>query len=114
MQIIYKIEDQVIWNAAIAKGIYEGAPIDLADGFIHFSTATQARETAAKHFAGRTGLIIAAVDADFLGDSLKWEISRGNALFPHLYGKLDMKAVIKTYELPLAETGEHFFSEEIS
>ena len=64
MQLIYKIEDKAIWQEALAAGIYHGAPIDLTDGFIHFSTAAQVRETAARHFAGRQGLIVAAINAD--------------------------------------------------
>jgi uncharacterized protein (DUF952 family) len=113
MQIIYKIEDKSEWSNALAKGVYIGAPIDLADGFIHFSTADQVRETAARHFGGREGLIIAAIDAEQLGSRLKWEVSRGGALFPHLYGQLDMKAVTMTHDLPLNENGEHVFAKEI-
>jgi uncharacterized protein (DUF952 family) len=113
MQIIYKIEDKSKWSDALANGVYIGAPIDLADGFIHFSTAEQVRETAARHFGGREGLIIAAIDAEQLGSRLKWEVSRGGALFPHFYGQLDMKAVTMTYDLPLNENGEHVFAEEI-
>lgn len=114
MQVIYKIEDKTIWQRALAAGIYHGAPIDLADGFIHFSTAAQARETAAKHFADRHGLIIAAIDVDQLAEKLKWEVSRGGARFPHLYDTLDMSAVLTTHDLPIGENGEHIFSEEIS
>lgn len=110
---IYKIEEKSVWNDAITAGVYLGAPIDLADGFIHFSTAAQARETAAKHFTGRAGLIIAAINVSQLAPDLKWEISRGDALFPHLYNKLDMSAVIKTYDMPLAEDGTHIFDGEI-
>jgi uncharacterized protein (DUF952 family) len=113
MQLIYKIEDKKIWREALASGIYHGAPIDLADGFIHFSTASQLRETAAKHFSARHNLIVAAIDSGQLGENLKWEISRGDARFPHLYGKLDMKTVLNTYDLPVGENGEHEFSEEI-
>ncbi len=97
----------------MAAGVYHGAPVDLRDGFIHFSTARQARETAAKHFAGREGLIIAAIDVDGVGDSLKWEVSRNNDLFPHLYAPLDTSAVIATYELPLDAHGLHIFPEVI-
>jgi len=114
MQLIYKIEDKDIWNEALSTGTYEGASIDLADGFIHFSTAQQARETASKHFAGRKNLIIAAVDAASLEPHLKWEVSRGNALFPHYYAKLDMKAVVQTFELPLGADGNHLFNEKIN
>ena len=113
MQLIYKIEDKTVWNKALSEGIYHGAPIDLSDGFIHFSTAEQARETAARHFAGRDNLIIAAVDANLLEPQLKWEVSRGGAHFPHYYGVLDMKAVIKTCDLPLDTNGNHIFDENI-
>jgi len=114
MQLIYKIEDKAIWQEALAAGIYHGAPIDLTDGFIHFSTAAQVRETAAKHFAGRHGLIVAAINADKLAEKLKWEVSRGGARFPHLYDGLDMGAVLATHDLPIGEDGKHIFSEEIS
>ena len=113
MKLIYKIEDKAIWDEALASGTYHGAPIDLADGFVHFSTADQVRETAARHFSGRSGLIIAAIDAAKLGSDLKWEKSRGGALFPHYYGTLDMNWVVRTYELPLDEHGVHTFDGEI-
>ncbi len=113
MLLVYKIEDKKIWNEALKSGRYEGAPIDLSDGFIHFSTAAQAPETADKHFAGRNNLIIAAVDATTLEPFLKWEVSRGDALFPHYYGKLDMMAVVQTYDLPLGNNGKHIFDENI-
>ncbi len=113
MAFIYKIEDKVIWQAAMALGQYKGAPIDLADGFIHFSTAQQTRETAAKHFTRREGLILAVIDQEQLGSDLKWEISRGEQLFPHLYGTLDMSRVIATHDMPLDDNGFHMFPDEI-
>ena len=113
MLLIYKIEDKDIWSEALKSGRYEGAPIDLSDGFIHFSTAEQARETAARHFSGRDNLIIAAFDAATLEPLLKWETSRGEALFPHYYGNLDMKTVVQTYDLPLDTNGLHIFDENI-
>jgi len=113
MALIYKIEDKKIWNEALKSGRYDGAPIDLSDGYIHFSTAGQARETADKHFAGRENLIIAAFDTAALEPFLKWEISRGDALFPHYYGKLDMKAVVQTFDLPVGADGKHIFDETI-
>ncbi len=109
IQPIYKIEDREVWNNARISGSYNGAAIDIEDGFIHFSTASQSRETAAKHFDQRKGLIIAAIDPRMLGDELKWEVSRANALFPHYYGVLDMAAVIATYDLPLDASGKHVF-----
>lgn len=110
---IYKIETKEIWDKALATGIYHGAPIDVADGYIHFSTSSQTRETVAKHFAGRDGLIIAAFDAAAFGTALKWEKSRGDAMFPHLYDKLDMSLVLATYNLPLNDEGLHIFPDEI-
>ncbi len=80
--------------AALQADIFEGAAIDQADGYVHLSTAEQAAETAAKHFAGQSGLMIAAVDLHAMGDALRWEVSRGGALFPHLYGRLTMEAVL--------------------
>ena len=105
--IIYKITPTDAWQAAKAKGVFEGAPIDLADGYIHFSTAEQARETAAKHFAGQDNLLLVAVDALALGDALKWEASRGGALFPHLYATLTMDMVLWEKPMPLDENGVH-------
>lgn len=108
-QTIYKILPDAMWRAAEKSGVFEGAPVDLADGFIHFSLADQVVETAAKHFAGQEGLLIAAVDTDSLGDKLKFETSRGGALFPHLYGKLDRSAVKWVRPLPLGDDGLHRF-----
>lgn len=107
--LIYKILTSDQWAALKADGVTNGAPVDLADGYIHFSTAEQAAETAAKHFAGQEGLILAAVEADGLGDALKWEVSRGGALFPHLYAPLRLDAVIRTRPLPLGADGLHVF-----
>ncbi|TIT66830.1 MAG: DUF952 domain-containing protein [Mesorhizobium sp.] len=108
-QIIYKITPQAPWREAEANGRFTGAPIDIADGFIHFSTAEQAAETAAKHFSGQTALLLVAVDGTSLGDALKYEVSRGGALFPHLYGVLDPKAVLWVKPLPLGADGSHQF-----
>jgi uncharacterized protein (DUF952 family) len=111
---IYKIVDLPSWVAAEKRGCYDGSADDLRDGFIHFSTAVQARETAAKHFAGRTDLVIVAIDASQLGDALKWEPSRGGALFPHLYEPLSMAAVLWTRPLPLGDDGGHVFPTEMT
>ena len=89
MTLIYKILPGPAWEAALAEGRFEGSPIDLQDGYIHFSTASQAQETAARHFRGRAGLVVAAFEAEALGADLRWEPSRGGQLFPHLYGPLD-------------------------
>lgn len=106
---IYKIAPLPLWQAAEAKGRFDGAPVDEADGFIHFSTGAQARETAERHFAGQNDLVLVAVDPQRLGDALRWEKSRGGALFPHLYGPLKLDAVLWVDELPLAPDGHHQF-----
>jgi len=108
-QIVYKIATRDQWAAAEKTGRFDGAPVDLADGYIHFSTAAQARETAAKHFAGQADLLLVAVDAESLGGALRWEPSRGGALFPHLYAPLPLSAVTEVRELPLGAYGKHLF-----
>ncbi|WP_095082231.1 DUF952 domain-containing protein [Mesorhizobium sophorae] len=108
-QFIYKITPEGPWREAEAIGRFTGAQIDVADGFIHFSTAGQVRGTAAKHFAGQTGLLLVAIDGSRLGAALKYEVSRGGALFPHLYGVLDLKAVLWVRPLPLGADGTHLF-----
>jgi uncharacterized protein (DUF952 family) len=101
MTLIYKICDSQSWSDAERAGIFAGSGIDLSDGYIHFSTRDQVAETAAKHFAGRPNLLLIAVAADALGPALKWELSRGGALFPHLYGPLALTAVRFVKPLPL-------------
>ncbi|WP_195176490.1 DUF952 domain-containing protein [Mesorhizobium sp. INR15] len=108
-QIIYKIAPEALWREAETSGSFTGAPIDVADGFIHFSTAAQAPETAARHFTGQNGLLLIAIDAQRLGTALKYEVSRGGALFPHLYGPLDLKAVLWVRPLPIGSDGTHQF-----
>ena len=107
--LVYKIAPAALWREAEAAGVFRGAPVDLADGFIHFSTAGQARETAARHFAGQGDLLLIAVEAAALGEALRWEPSRGGALFPHLYGPLPMGAVRRVDPLPLGADGLHAF-----
>ena len=111
--LIYKIFRAAEWQALTAQGETQGAPVDLADGYIHFSTASQAAETAAKHFAGATDLVLAAVDADALGDDLVWEPSRGGALFPHLYRALRLSEVTWHTPLPLTD-GLHQFPDQMT
>jgi uncharacterized protein (DUF952 family) len=106
---IYKICPDTLWREAEAAGRFEGAPVDQADGFIHFSTRDQAVETAARHFAGQSDLLLIAVDASSLGAALKYETSRGGALFPHLYAPLPLAAVKWAKELPLGDDGRHVF-----
>jgi uncharacterized protein (DUF952 family) len=93
-QTAFKIFTADQWAQFQADGIFAGAPVDLADGYIHMSTADQTDETLAKHFAGQSGLVIAEVDLSSFGDALKWEVSRGGALFPHVYGVLPIVAVV--------------------
>lgn len=106
--LIYKIFRADEWAALQSAGETQGAPIDVADGFVHFSTATQAAETAAKHFAGETELTLLAVEAENLGEDLRWEVSRGNALFPHLFRHLRLSDVMWAKPLPLLD-GAHQF-----
>ena len=103
--LIYKILDAEAWREAREAGRLLGAPVDLADGFIHFSTAGQVRETAAKHFKGQTGLVLLGVDPASLGPALKWEPSRGGDLFPHLYGPLPVACVVTERALELGPDG---------
>lgn len=106
---IYKICPEPLWREAESRGRFDGAAIDLTDGYIHFSTAEQAVETAARHFAGQAGLVLVAVDAGLLGEALRYEPSRGGALFPHLYAPLDLGAVKWVRPLPLKADGSHDF-----
>jgi uncharacterized protein (DUF952 family) len=99
----------MLWREAQGAGVFRGSEVDLSDGFIHFSTAAQAVETAAKHFAGQNDLLLLHVDTAKLGDGLKWEPSRGGALFPHLYGDLPLAAVTKVDSLPLGADNAHKF-----
>ncbi|MFN3549314.1 MAG: DUF952 domain-containing protein [Mesorhizobium sp.] len=107
--LIYKICTAAQWREAEDKGVFHGAPVDLADGYIHFSTAGQVAETAAKHFAGQGDLLLVAVDAAVLGDALKWEVSRGGEPFPHLYAPLDPRSALWARPLPLGDDGRHVF-----
>jgi len=109
MTTIYKILSAALWREAERAGKFLGSEVDLKDGFIHFSTAAQVVETAAKHFAGQADLLLVSVDADALGPALKWEPSRGGALFPHLYGPLAVTTVTKVEPVPLGPAGRHIF-----
>ena len=110
--LIYKIFRAEEWQHLLDHGETDGAPIDVADGYVHFSTADQVRETAAKHFAGADDLFLLAVETATLGGDLKWEVSRGDALFPHLYRKLKLDDVIWEDHLPLID-GVHEFPEDV-
>ena len=109
MSVIYHICRREEWEAAQRAGRYLGSSQDKADGFIHFSDAGQVKASAAKHRAGQTGLVLLAVAAGRLGPALKWEPSRGGALFPHLYGPLPLDAVVARHDLPLGADGAHVF-----
>jgi len=108
--LVLKIFRRPEWNAFRAAGETVGAPVDVADGFIHFSTAAQVAETAAKYFADESDLVLVAFDDASLGPALRWEPSRGGALFPHLYRPLRMTDVVWDKSLPLGATG-HIFPE---
>ena len=107
MSLIYKICPASAWREAERQGIYRGSRDDARDGFIHFSTAAQVAETARKHFFGQTGLFLIEVDGDALGDALRWERSRNDDLFPHLYGELDLAAVRRVIGMHARADGTH-------
>ncbi len=107
MTPVYKLLSQGEWAAAQAVGVFEGSAADLADGYIHFSTGGQLAETARRHFPGRSDLMLLAVDPGGLGEALRWEPSRGGALFPHLYAPLPLSAVVLARAAPLTAAGTH-------
>src|SRR5215212_10275211 len=109
-RMIYHMCPAEAWDPAVRNGEYRGTADDLRDGFIHFSTAEQIAESARRHRAGQTGLVLIAVESARLGDRLKWEPSRGGVLFPHLYGGLDPAEVASVAPLPLGPDGEHVFA----
>jgi uncharacterized protein (DUF952 family) len=113
-KLIYKIVPAPLWREAERLGRLDGAPVDLADGFIHFSTAEQVRETGEKHFKGQTDLLLVTVDPDRLHDALVYEPSRGGALFPHLYAPLPLEAVIGVEPLPMNPDGSHIYPKSIA
>lgn len=110
---IYKICTETAWREAEKAGRFDGAPVDLADGYIHFSSAEQVRETAARHFAGQRDLLLVAFDAEALGDALKWEVSRGGALFPHLYAAIEPSTALWVRQLPIGANGRHVFPADL-
>lgn len=107
--IIYHICRAEEWRAAQDAGQYAGSSQDAADGFIHFSAAAQVVESAARHRAGQSGLVLLSVDTALLGESLRWEASRRGQLFPHLYSPLPLSAVTAVRDLPLGPDGLHVF-----
>lgn len=111
MGTIYKICEQALWRAAAADGLFRGTAADERDGFIHFSTAAQLAETAARHFTGPADLVLVAVDAEAMGQALIWEHSRGGDLFPHLYAALPLSAVRWARPLSRGADGRLVFAE---
>lgn len=109
--IIYKIVPAALWQEAKPTGRFDGAPVDFADGYIHFSTGEQVVTTAALYFEGQDDLLLVAIDGDALGEELVYEASRGGALFPHLYAPLFLSAVLWEKPLPLGADGRHVFPE---
>ena len=109
MPHVYKICPTALWREAERSGMFGGSEADRRDGFIHFSTAAQVVETAAKHFSGQADLLLVRINTAKLGEQLKWEPSRGGALFPHLYGELDLSAVADVAALALGPDGRHIF-----
>jgi uncharacterized protein (DUF952 family) len=109
MKSIYKICGASLWREAEESGQFYGAPIDVQDGYLHFSTALQVRDTAARHFAGQVDLLLIAIDAEKLSDKLRFEPSRGGDLFPHLYAPLPLSAVLWSKPLALGPDGNHVF-----
>ena len=112
-KLIYHICRRDEWDAALLTGSYNGSSQDEQDGFIHFSTALQLRASAAKHRSGQKGLVLLSVDPDILGNSIRWEPSRGGQLFPHLYGGLEVSDVIRAESLELNDFDEHIFPDDI-
>ena len=109
---VYKILRQSEWVALASTGEIAGAPVDVADGFVHLSAPDQVAETAARHFAGHDDLVLVTLEADAL-DALLWEPSRGGALFPHLYRPLRLSDVVRHCPLPLGPDGHHLFPEDL-
>ena len=109
VRTIYKICPAAEWRDAERASVFSGSAVDRRDGYIHFSTSDQVIETAQKYFAGQRDLVLVSVDAAALSDRLKWEPSRGGALFPHLYGELATAAVLRVDPLPLDAQGRHVF-----
>lgn len=106
---LYKVVPERIWREAESTGLFRGYGIDLQDGFIHLSARDQVVQTVEKHFAGLDGLLLVTVDGEQLGSALRWEPSRGGALFPHAYAAIPMAAVQRVDPLPLRDDGQHVF-----
>ena len=113
MPVIYKLCPNSLWREAEAAGVFHGMPIDIDDGYIHFSTGAQVKETARLHFAGQEDLVLVAISTDALGEALKYEPSRGGQMFPHLFAPLDLAAVLWVKPLPLGADGLHRFPDDL-
>lgn len=109
--VAYKLVDRTEWDAARAAGAYEGSAVDRADGYIHLSTAAQLAETARRHYAGREDLMLVAVDTGLVGETLRWEASRGGALFPHIHGPLPLSATLSERALSVGDNGRPVFAD---
>ena len=105
MSLVYKLIDRPAWEAAVRDGVFTGSAVDLADGFIHLSSAHQAQETARRYFSGQSDLLLVAIETDGLGDSLRWEPSRGGDLFPHIYGPLPTSTAAWSRPVPIGADG---------
>lgn len=110
-RVVYKIAPRALWAEAEHTGVFRGSPVDHEDGFIHLSSTTQVVETANRHYAGLSDLLLVAVATDRLGEQLRWEPSRGGDLFPHLYAPLPLDQVLWVRPLPLGPDGLHAFPE---
>jgi uncharacterized protein (DUF952 family) len=113
MPIIYKISPRLAWKQAEETGVFTGAPVDIQDGYIHFSAAHQVRTTVEKHFAGQTDLVLVCIPSEALGDALRWETSRGGDSFPHLYASLPTKLATAVIDLPMQADGKHLLPKDI-
>ena len=111
---LYKVCTEAAFAEAVSKGRFQGSPDDRRDGFIHLSARDQLRGTLDRHYARQASLVLLEVDANRLGDGLKWEPSRGGALFPHLYGPLDLSAIISVIKLELGDDGSHVLPAEVT
>jgi uncharacterized protein (DUF952 family) len=108
LTILYKIMNQAQWSKAKKHGVFSGSDVDVKDGFIHLSAAHQVKTTAVKHFSNQTDLVLLFVEEEKLHAGLKWEVSRGDDLFPHYYGPLPIDSVLKVIDLPLLDGAHHF------
>ena len=113
-KLIYKIVTASQWANAESLGAFHGAAIDLEDGYIHFSTRQQVKETVEKHFHGQLDLLVVGVDPDQFGEELKWEPSRGGDLFPHLYGSLSLDSVVTVDDLPMGKDGKFIYPDALT